>query len=272
MMIEPEKRLLSLQARRIIDEVFGLRDMWVSIRNRIKRLNDEGSALLTVVLVVTFLTVLATILMYISGLNFQIKQQDYQNKKNFYTGEEALEEIKASLMLDVSNAALLANEDLAADYASIGSEDLRMSEYNTYFVQHLQELWDAKLATYGSWENLMRSYLHYADPADYELRVDYDTYDTNHDGVLSSSEVLTVNEMNGSVIVKGFGIKYTNPDNRLTTMIMTDFRVTAPAIDWSANASRTEWKSGVDTAAALEEGMELVTPTDSVIYTNWVKE
>ena len=55
-----------------------------------KKLDNRGSALLIVILVVGFLTILATTLLYISGMNFQIKQADYQNKKNFYTGETGL--------------------------------------------------------------------------------------------------------------------------------------------------------------------------------------
>ena len=37
------------------------------------KLNNAGSAIVTVLVVVTFITILATVLLYISGLNYQMK-------------------------------------------------------------------------------------------------------------------------------------------------------------------------------------------------------
>ena len=245
-----------------------MKSMWKSIRNRIKCLNDEGSALLTVILIITFLTILATILLYITGMNFQIKQADYQNKKNFYTGEEALEEIKTNLIMDISKAAVLANEEMACNYAGLSSEELRVNQYNNFFVEHLQEIWDDKLAVYGSWDALLNSY--HSNHTDFELEMDLVTYDANGNGSLSSDEALDVVANSGMIYIRGLKIKYVNPDNKLTTKISTDFRITAPAIDWSANAALTALPDGVDAAAAGKK--ELVTPKDSIVYTNWKKE
>lgn len=236
--------------------------------NRIKRLDNRGSALLTVVLVVTFLTILATILMYISGLNFQIKEADYRNKKSFYEGEEGTEAIKVELMKDVSDAAFRANQDLSINFANITSADTRKNEYNKYFVNRLQEVFDDRLASYGgSWNALLASYM--PNSTDYVLTMDL-AYDTNGNGVLSSDEVLEVNEISGSIILRGVSVKYTNPKYKLVTKISTDFRITAPAFDWSAAASRTALEGGVSVEEAKTKNM--ISPADCVIYTEWKKE
>lgn len=238
------------------------------IRKRIKRLNNEGSALLTVILVVAFLTILATVLLYVTGMNFQIKQADYQNKKNFYTGETALEQIRTELMKDVSKAALLANDDMAMNYVSLDTEDLRELQYHNYFTSRLQEIWDAKLATHGCWDNLLRSY--YTNTTDNTLEMDLAKYDANHNGTLSSVEALDIDSNSGIIYIKGLKMTYTNPDNKLTTIISTDFKITAPAVDWSADSSAQTLPTGV---TAVQAGTkELVTPKDSVVYTEWSKE
>lgn len=231
-------------------------------------MDNAGSALLTVILVVAFLTILATVLLYITGMNFQIKQADYQNKKNFYTGEVALEEIKMELMKDISKAAALANSDVAMNYIGLSSKEVRTAQYNNYFVTRLQEVWDEKLATYGNWDALLRSY--HSNPTDYTLTMNLEVYDSNGNGSLSSDEALEIDPNNGIIYIRGVKMKYTNPDNKLATIISTDFRITAPDIDWSAESSLSTLAAGVEAETAGTK--ELVTPRDSIVYTEWTKE
>ena len=237
------------------------------MKNSIKSLNNAGSALLTVILVVAFLTILATILLYITGMNFQIKQADYQNKKNFYEGEIALEEIKTELMKDISEAAALANSDMAANYIGMGNKDVRKLQYNNYFTARLQEVWDAKLATAGSWDNLLSGY--YNNTTDNKLEMNLAARDFNGNGSLSSDEALEIDANNGIIYIRGLKMTYTNPSNKIATIISTDFKITAPEIDWSAEASLSTL-AGVTAEQAGTK--ELVTPKRSIVYTEWVRE
>lgn len=240
---------------------------------RIRNLNNNGSALLTVILVVAFLTILATTLLYITGMNFQIKQADYQNKKNFYSGEIALEEIRAGLMEDVSKAAVEAYADVAMNYISLqtdaGDGAVRQLQYNNYFVTRLQEEWDADLAANGnSWDSLLTTYR-----TNGTLKWDM-TRDTNADTHLSSTEVLVVSADAGKIVIKGVQMEYIDPATQLTTIISTDFEVSAPAIDWSACASLDTRPTGVDdtNVATTIAVKNVTTPSGTVIYTNWKKE
>lgn len=58
------------------------------------QLNNSGSALISVVAVAIFLSVIATTIIYISGKNYQIKANDYQNKKHILSGGDGARRIK----------------------------------------------------------------------------------------------------------------------------------------------------------------------------------
>ncbi|MDE6518408.1 MAG: hypothetical protein K2L18_11285, partial [Acetatifactor sp.] len=65
------------------------------------KLNNDGSAIVTVLVVVAFITILATIMLYVSGMNFQMKVADYRTKESFYQAETPVEELRAQLVKDV---------------------------------------------------------------------------------------------------------------------------------------------------------------------------
>lgn len=217
-----------------------------------RKMNNRGSALLTVILVVGFLTILATTLLYITGMNFQIKQMDYANKKNFYSGETALEKIRAKLMKDASDAGAQAYNDVMMQYVTLDNKDMRELEYNTAFVKRVQELWTAKGL---SWQELLESY--YSNDAAYTLTV-------------PAAGILEPHETDGFVRIKGLKITYVDPDTHLATILSTDLDVHAPAIDWSAEGTQLALESGVtaDQAAVKTE----VDAAECVRYANWKKE
>ena len=226
--------------------------------------DDRGSALLTVILVVSFLTILATTLLYITGMNFQIKQMDYRNKKNFYTSEESIETIRARILEDASKAASEAYNDVSKDFVSYGSKDVRTLSYNTCFVTRLQEKWDADLTSYGgAWDVMLQSLVPYGT-----LEMD-SAYDADSNGHFTSAEALDVDEINGKIRIRGLKLTYTNPDG-LTTIISTDLDVYAPQLKWDAEGSRTTLESGVDADTAAIR--TIVDVQGCVHFANWRKE
>lgn len=238
----------------------------MSLRKKMRgtKLNTDGSALLTVILVVSFLTILATTLLYISGMNFQIKQMDYQNKKNFYTGETALEEMRAELMEDASKASVKAYGDVSAQFVALNSGAIRELEYNRAFVAALQEVWANKgLTTFcaGDWNVFLQSY--FSDHTHGTLTMA--DADGNGDGIVTSAEILDIDADAGVIRVRNLKMTYTNED-KLTTIISTDLEVFAPEISWSVEES----------LGALDVNVPVQTTTVDasrcVGYTNWKKE
>ena len=89
------------------------------------KLNNAGSAIVTVLVVVTFITILATVLLYISGLNYQMKVTDYRTKESFYQAETPVEELRAQLAKDVQIAFAKAYAAAMSEYAGLGAEGTR---------------------------------------------------------------------------------------------------------------------------------------------------
>ena len=60
--------------------------------------DNRGAAIVTVIVVSAFITIIATTMLYIAGRNYISKQTDYQNKISFYQAEEVLDKLKAYLV------------------------------------------------------------------------------------------------------------------------------------------------------------------------------
>lgn len=56
------------------------------------KLNNDGAALVTVIVVITFISILATVILYSSGMNFAMKTTDIKTKVSFYDAETAMEQ------------------------------------------------------------------------------------------------------------------------------------------------------------------------------------
>lgn len=258
-----------------------------------KKLNNKGSALLTVLLFIAFLTILATTLLYITGMNFIIKQADYGNKRNFYKGETALEKVKAELTAKVvSEAAKEAYAQACMNYVSAATDDdgttegNREANYNRYFAEGVQKYLQEEFTTTcgaGSynWEKYFTAYISdsdvtvkFEDPAvaletGTSLPADQtgDPDDSTDDGTL------LIDTTNGIVTIKGVTVTYINDDTRLATIISTDFELHAPQIDWGVIRSAGEIDPALDVAevSTLRQKND-VDITRCVKYTNWVKQ
>ena len=70
------------------------------IRFKIKKLNNQGSTFVLSLLVITLLTTLALALANASLSNMMMKSMDRSAKKNFYTAESLLDEVRAGIGRD----------------------------------------------------------------------------------------------------------------------------------------------------------------------------
>ena len=250
------------------------------------KLNDKGSALLTVLLFVAFLTILATTLLYVTGMNFLIKQADYQNKKNFYINETALEEIKARLMSDVvAYAGKEAVAKSSTTFASAGNTsdagEIRALEYNGYFTEEVcKRLYaDMTAGGYTGWTAYLSSKKEDAK-ATVTMQKDTFTLVNTADGKPKLGDestvtdgVVIVDEVKGIVTIKGITVSYINTKNGVAGVISTDLEIHAPEIDWK-NVTKSE------TAFLTEDTADGKDPKDKktvdiskcVRYTNWEKK
>lgn len=223
--------------------------------------DSRGAAMVTMIVVVLFITILATTLLYVSGMNFQIKQTDYRNQKSFYAGETSLENVRAQLLVDVSEAAAEAYQSVCADYVLLDTGDARKWEYHHRFIDALQDKWN----THGNWKTWLDGYM--APDAKLRLTVP----DTDGDSSsYSNAEMLDIHEDEGYVIIQGLEVTYTNSAG-YTSIITTDFYVQAPQLNWSVNASETAEIADADDKKDAAE-IKKVKAADYVEYVNWEKQ
>ncbi|MGN0377924.1 MAG: hypothetical protein ACI4ED_09840 [Suilimivivens sp.] len=69
-----------------------------------RQLNNSGSTLIVVLVAVSFLIILASIIITVSSANLRMKQIEYAMKQNFYVDEIGLDDIYNGIGRDVSNA------------------------------------------------------------------------------------------------------------------------------------------------------------------------
>ena len=66
--------------------------------------NNTGSALIVCIIILLFVSILATVILYMSGINYRMKKSDYNTRVAFYSSEMPLENMKANLVIPYSEA------------------------------------------------------------------------------------------------------------------------------------------------------------------------
>ena len=100
------------------------------MRNR--KLTNKGAALVTVLVVTTFLSVLVTSLLYMSYMNYITKSLRYRSTDNFYTDEFALDDLATELQqkaVDDGHGAQSVIDAVKADSAGSKWDPTKMKSY-----------------------------------------------------------------------------------------------------------------------------------------------
>ena len=65
--------------------------------NMNRKKDNRGAALITVVIVLLFISILCTLILYVSAVNYRMKKADYLAKVSFYSSEIPLENMESNL-------------------------------------------------------------------------------------------------------------------------------------------------------------------------------
>lgn len=254
-----------------------MRGMAHRLSRRLK-LNNDGSALVTVVVVTVFLSIIATTVIYIASRNYLIKANDYQNKKTFYQAETALDEFKGALAADVSAAYKFAYREVMADYANLDASQ-RDEKYKKAFFDYLYYSWtgatlysttipsDVHPHT-GADVSMYDAALGYAD----SCITDATALDNFRNSFMKASDLSSGDGLMqaakddsnlGRFIIKNIRVWYT--EDGYTSYICTDIALDPPAYEFGLDNS----EGGGDTAVDADE-LQLHM-SDYIIYMNWSK-
>lgn len=217
------------------------------------KLNNSGAALVMVIVIISFVSITATIILYMSAMNFYMKTTDMKTKKSFYTGEKAMEEIRSDLMDAASTAFAKAYPAVMSDYSSSDADSVQ-GLLNAAFADEFEKVWKKRTLN-----NENSTTLPGAD--DVKNYLTTNVVDSVYAAGLSvageavSSKTFFKDSTNGVITITRVTLVYSSSDNYMT-QISTDFVVKAPQIAF-------------DLSATDDEPVKLA---DCVVYSNWVKE
>lgn len=128
--------------------------------NRQLNKNNKGSSLVTVLLVASIVAILVTVVLAIVILNVYMKKADLQGQNAFYDAETALEEIRAGLAKNESDATTVAYLDTLSNYSNY-VDDKKTEEFDNTFGKTLKDTLTLKTGDYsGNYDvNILKSYI-----------------------------------------------------------------------------------------------------------------
>lgn len=228
------------------------------------KLNNEGAALLSVIVVAAFITVLATTMLYITSMNYQMKQTDYQNKKSFYKAEEALDVLRAELTTDMSKAFSYAYQEVMVQYAYLES-DTRQAAFNGAFLDYLNKKWsDRKVDRERNGQSLLDE-LKTIVSSEYASS-EYEKYFIAPE--LGEAEIaLVCDRDNGRFVIQNVRVRYA--EKGYSSFICTDIAFCVPDLDLEHSGSNNN--AWVKPAPAAEPEREAVVLSDYIIFMNWTR-
>ncbi len=265
--------------------------------NKMNKLNNKGSALVVVIVVVSFICILGTLLLYLSVMNYQMKATDYNTRVSFYGAEEPLEELRMQLAEDVSEASIAAYKQVIMHYSGLSNEAMREAEFQKAFFEQFEAIWNDRgidpVTGISNWRLSIANALN-NNPAYHVIDGSATTVKCAnaactcpyHVILVSLAEVegtpadrLEVTAGAGSVIsINLYGVKVTYTENRFSSVISTNYSIEVPACDWSLEATvydslgvernyKNEWVDGTSSTSREEVYFQRC-----VNYLNYVKE
>ncbi len=129
------------------------------IKNGFLKKNNDGSALIVCIIVLLFVSILATVILYMSGINYRMKKNEYQTKVSFYSGEEYLERMQSNLVIPVSEAMGNAYRMTNSRYVflpstntdpSLSDSDVRRIDFYNNFNDELKDILLNHYGVYGT--------------------------------------------------------------------------------------------------------------------------
>lgn len=255
--------------------------------------NNKGAAMVTVIVVIAFICILTTLLLYLSVMNYQMKSTDYKTKVSFYGAEVPLEELRVCLAEDMSACSEQAYKSVMSQYSALPSADLRSAEYEKIMWQNMQTIWNARKANPlgndavtdpNGWCHaiataLFEQYNNPNYPKKYHVIMDDAAGTVLHCGNtgcsapyhiivknLGSDQLKLVTESSSEhyMLLSGIKVSYTEDD--FSSVISTEFCMNIPKYDWSVDAFSPTWDADATTERTK------IFYEKCVVYMNYVKQ
>ena len=198
-----------------------------------RQLNNSGSTLIIVLVAVSFLVILASIIISVSSANLRMKQIEYAMKQNFYVDEIGLDDIYNGIGRDVSAALQRSYSKTLIEANTTGQYPTQNAAYVAFAGMFKNEL----TALYGEGDNVAKD----------ETLVKLNSYISRSE----TNEQLQVTSYNGASIVpdpetgavlwqyvlEDVKVKYVK-DDKYESVITTDIVIEVPYINFYQDFSQ----------------------------------
>ena len=242
-----------------------------------KEQKNKGSAMVVVIMAMAFIGILASVLMYTSLLNYQMKVNNMKAKDNFYSAETVLDEIRVGMQNRVSESIGTAYQDILLNYDASTMEE-KMVNLRYGFLSKMQEYYGIKQGSGSAVQDVyspvaMFDYLSDDMAENTLLTVTYEitkdntieysvyrdadgnivggrtggemhTFTVDADGKVSYDPLLTLDEIpHGNMKLYTDGLAYCNLKVTYTdasgyvSVIQTDLRVKMPDMEFAQSVS-----------------------------------
>ena len=193
---------------------------------------NKGASLVTVLMAVSIVSILVTVIFAVVISNVYMKKADLAGQKNFYDAESAIEEIRAGLGVEVSDAVSQAYIDTMGNYSALPND-----KKEEYFQNKYKTLLKNKLSVSQVQEGEKNYYsLTYMESLLRETAYKEVGTGANKKGV--GAKVITpegynyINVEKDGVVLKNVTVSYVNGDGYYT-QICTDICIEYPPIDFA---------------------------------------
>ena len=210
-------------------------------REKIYR-DNKGSVMVMVIVIIAFIAILVSVLMFVSFSGYQMRAVDRRGKDNFYTAETVLDEINVGLQGEISGALSKAYNEVMNNFALYRSANARNKAFHEIYYKELQErLWKSSAEENNYSVDTLLSYLSSGSLGDGDgTRALFLSGAATYGAIVESNlEYATEPEKykmeivnNSKLLLKDLKVSYVDESGYIS-IISTDIRITMPPVNFS---------------------------------------
>ncbi|MBD5505816.1 MAG: hypothetical protein HDR09_19265 [Lachnospiraceae bacterium] len=214
--------------------------------------DNKGSVMVMVIVIIAFIAILVSVLMFVSFSGYQMRAVDRRGKDNFYTAETVLDEINVGLQGEISGALSKAYTEVMNNFALYRSANARNKAFHEIYFQDLQErLWKSSAERNNYSVANLQSYLSAGSLGDGDgTRASFLSGAATYGAIVESNlEYATEPEKykmeivnNGKLLLKDLKVSFVDK-NGYISIISTDIRINLPSINFSQASALPDLES-----------------------------
>lgn len=230
--------------------------MITRMRKRIlRKTNNRGAALVFVLFAFTIMTILVTLVLMASLLNVKMKSIDANAKNSFYSCESIMNEVKAGLQNEVSNAYKAAYLKVMQNFTLVTSDEVRQKNFKAAYIETLHTVLMNGVDNKHYDINKLHGYLNAEEQANNKIEITTVSED-------ASTNLLTT--VDDGLALKNLIVRYTDNKGNMSE-IQTDIVLEYPSIDFTQTSAVPDLLSF---ALVAQDTLQCDTASQSVITGN----